>query len=215
MRRAGQDDPVLGADGFDGLRVLGLAVLDVLGFVEHQRCRIPVRDTARRRGGAGRSWSRRGRCAAIWSKRACRSGPCRASTFKSGVNFFASATQLKTRLVGQTTKCGLRIADCADSREAALCNVVRRKARTCSVLPSPISSARMPPKPFSLQKMQPGHAVFLVGPQHLFQFAQRRAFEFGFAALPGGALAPGRRAPAPANRRAGAGWLPESRPGCC
>src|SRR5258708_15419514 len=49
-------------------------------------------------------------------KSAWRLGPSKGRTRKLGVNFFASATQLNTRLVGQTTKdgpigVGLRSAD--------------------------------------------------------------------------------------------------------
>src|ERR1041385_9091991 len=40
------------------------------------------------------------------------------------------------------------------------------------------------------EELQPGHALPLVGTQHLFERAERRARELRLAALPGRALAP-------------------------
>ncbi len=147
--------------GFHGLRVLRLAVLDVLRLVERDGVKLQPAILFRVAADQRVARHARCRCAAISSKRACRSGPCNARTFSSGVNFFASATQLKTRLVGQTIKCGLRIADCGlrpagcgasiGNRQSAIGNVFR-KASVCSVFPKPISSARMPPKPFARRK---------------------------------------------------------------
>src|SRR5689334_736171 len=43
------------------------------------------------------------------------------------------------------------------------------------------------------QEMQPGHALLLIRPQHLLERSERRTLQFGLAALPAGAFAPGRR----------------------
>src|ERR1035437_10592694 len=56
------------------------------------------------------------------------------------------------------------------------------------------------------QKMQPRHALFLVGTQHSFQIAKRRTFQFCFAALLRRAIAPRRR-----GLDAPVGVLPQSR----
>ena len=62
------------------------------------------------------------------------------------------------------------------------------------------------------QKVQPRHALLLVGPQHGFQIAERRTFQFGLAALLGRAVAPRRRRLRLSNRRAAATSLRESPP---
>jgi hypothetical protein len=55
------------------------------------------------------------------------------STFKSGANFLASSSQLKTREVGQTTR-----DFCFNFVLYIFCN----KAKVCKVFQSPISSAK-------------------------------------------------------------------------
>ena len=48
-------------------------------------------------------------------------------------------------------------------------------------------------KAVGAQKMQPRHALFLIGAQHRFQVAERRAFQLCFTTLLRRALAPRRR----------------------
>ena len=76
-------------------------------------------------------------------KARARSGPETTSTFRPGVNFFASASQLRTSDVGQTMSAG------------PLSRGRLSQVSVWSVLPRPISSARSPASPaFSRKRIQ-------------------------------------------------------------
>src|SRR5260221_14782434 len=71
----------------------------------------------------------------------CRLGPSKGRTRKFGVNFFASATQLNTRLVVQTTKdgpsgVGLRSADFSPLPSEAAGERAKVRDLFCGVWPS-------------------------------------------------------------------------------
>ena len=178
-------EPVPGADGFHRLRVLRLAVFDVLRFVEHHGVEfqpaILLRVAPNQRV-AGDDQIVRGNL----REPPCRAGPCRASTRSSGVNFVASACQLKTRMSGRRSKRRPTCPACCRMRQHLQCfsqsHFVGQNAAETVLA----------------QESQPGHALLLVRAQDRFQRAQRRASSLTSPRC-WAARRASRRAPAPAN----------------
>ena len=131
---------MVGPHRFHGERILRLPVLDVLRFVEHQRVELQL---AIALGVAPDERVSRDDQIALRNllEQLVPAAPCSASTFNSGVNFFASATQLKTSDVGQMMQD--RPGTASDS-----CGTIEERERL-QRFPEPISSARIPPKLFS------------------------------------------------------------------
>ena len=179
---AGEDDPALGSEEFDGLGVLGLAILDVLGFVEDDRIKLVgliAIEVAADESVAGDDQIRfgdaleqgmalvamEGEHLEIRGKLGGFVGPVRDE--RSGAN-----DEVRKFWFGPRALDGGEV--CQDLNGFAETHFIGENAA----------------EGVGAKKLEPGHAVFLVVAEDRIERAEVGARKLGFAPLSGGAGAP-------------------------